>query len=230
MRRHRTPLGPVSGGRSYSIPKASRWRGSFDWRRGLRRSWMAPVLLALLVACPVQTGAQEMPVPVPIQISLLFRILTFDRAFEPQTPEKLVVGVVYQGRFRASILAKIALEDAVDRGPDPAGGQAVQVVGLNVSETKDIEGLIRRSGVDLIYITPMRAADLDQVASASRSAGILTTTGVPEYMGRGVSVGIGSSGGKPRILIDRDAAVAEGAEFSSELLKLAEIISDPNRP
>ncbi len=191
---------------------------------------MATLLFALLMTCPKQAGAQEMPVPVPTQLSLFYRILTFDREYEPKAPGRMVVGVLYQGRFRASELAKIALENAVAAAAPPPGGETVEVVSIDLSRTSEVHEAVRRAEADFLYLAPLRAVDLREIVAASRSLGVLSVTGVPEYLGEGVAVGIGSEGGRPQILIDLEAAVAQGADFSSELLKLAEIISGPQLP
>jgi hypothetical protein len=47
---------------------------------------------------------------------------------------------------------------------------------------------------------------------------------VPDYVGAGCAVGIGTEGEKPLIIINLPAAKAEGADFSSQLLQLAKVI------
>lgn len=57
----------------------------------------------------------------------------------------------------------------------------------------------------------------------------MTFTGVPKYVEQGIAVGIGIQDRKPKIHINLSASKAEGAEFSSQLLKLAEIVDQKIR-
>ena len=47
---------------------------------------------------------------------------------------------------------------------------------------------------------------------------------MPEYVEEGIAVGIGLRNMRPLILINLEAARAEGAAFSSQLLSLARIV------
>jgi hypothetical protein len=49
-------------------------------------------------------------------------------------------------------------------------------------------------------------------------------TGVPDYIYNGISVGIDIKGEKPEILINLKSSKLEGADFSSQLLKISTII------
>ena len=85
-----------------------------------------------------------------------------------------------------------------------------------------------RSGKDLTgserNFDGLRAFDLAAITDWARKSRIVTLTGIPAFVDRGVSVGIDLQGGKPRILINLQAARAEGADFDSGLLKLARIV------
>jgi hypothetical protein len=49
-------------------------------------------------------------------------------------------------------------------------------------------------------------------------------TGVPDYVRRGVAVGIGVVQDKPQVLINLAAARAEGSDFDASLLRIATIL------
>ena len=65
---------------------------------------------------------------------------------------------------------------------------------------------------------------MEKITNLSRDKKILTLTGVPDYVDSGLTVGIGTKGRKPRIIINLLAAKAEGADFSSGLLNLAKVV------
>ena len=169
--------------------------------------------------------AQEMDVPVQIQVSVLSRLLEFDRNFKSHAGEEIVIGIVYQSRFRPSSNAKDQVVEALKSTKlERMAGLPVRYVLIEVHDATRFRRLVTDSGVDLLYITPLRAFAIDSITVFSREAGVLTYTGVSDYVHLGLATGLGLQGGKPKILVNREAAQQEGAEFSSELLKLAQLI------
>jgi hypothetical protein len=83
---------------------------------------------------------------------------------------------------------------------------------------------LREARVDAVYLPPLRARSPEDVCTAVEEAGAICLTGVEEYVGRGAAVGIGDENGRPVILIDLGASRAQGADFSSQLLRLARVV------
>lgn len=191
-------------------------------------------VLALLLAATgmggfvVEDDPQEMPAPVETQIRLLPGILQFDRRFPDGFGDEVVVGVLHQSRFRVSFDAMTEAVAALERqqtGGLP-GGLALRVVTLDLDGSVSLPHALADGKIDVLYVTPLRGADIEALSRLCRAAGVLSFTGVPEFVSRGLAVGIGSRRGRPQILINRAAAEAEGAFFSSELLKLARIVDE----
>lgn len=181
-------------------------------------------LTVLLVVLPMsELAGQEMPVPVSLQVRLFAKILAYDRSLQDTRGEGLSIGVLYQGRFRTSRGAKDQFVEAVSHA-EVNGSGPLRCVAIDVTESATIASAIDREAVDILYVTPLRAFDLAELAQISRAQDILTLTGVPDYV-ESLAVGIGSKGGRPLILINQDAAKEEGANFSAELLKLAQLIN-----
>jgi hypothetical protein len=179
------------------------------------------------ILCPRAVAAQEMATPTDIQIPLFTRIMMFDRALLDRAGDEIVLGIVYQDRFRASVRSRDEVRETLrSKNIQEMGGRPLRTVLIDASDGDEAR-LARRmveEGVDLLYIAPLRAFDLDSICDIGRENDIVTFTGVPEYVSGGVAVGLDVRGGKPQILINRAAAEDQGADFSSELLKLAEII------
>jgi hypothetical protein len=83
---------------------------------------------------------------------------------------------------------------------------------------------LRKRRTGLLYLVPLRGADLGQLLSGVAAAQTLTMSGTQGYVERGIAVGLELRGSKPIIRINLAAARAQGADFSSQLLKLAEIV------
>ena len=82
---------------------------------------------------------------------------------------------------------------------------------------------LRKRQVDVLYVAPLRALDITIVADAARATRVTTCTGTPDYLTAGLAVSVRYQGERPKLLINVEAARLEGAEFSAELLKLAQV-------
>lgn len=178
-------------------------------------SWVAPR--------PVT--AQEMALPAETQWSLFDRILAFDRTFPERLEDGLVVGVLLQERYRASINARdefIAASRAI-----PARvlfEDRVRFVSLELTSPGELRRRLEEEGVDVLYLTPVRAQDISQISELSERLGIVTLTGVPEFVEEGIGIGLGLRGGRPEILVNLGVCRSAGMNLGSELLKLATVI------
>ena len=197
---------------------------------GTRRksaTWLVfPALLG--IALPAPGWAQEMPAPVDRQVELLVRVLQFDRNLEGQAPDELVVAIVYQSRFRASLTA----HDAALAGLEQSrmGDRPIRCVSVELEEHVSAAAALAASGAAVAYVAPLRATDLKDIVSATRALGILSSTGVPEYVDAGIAIGISLRGERPEILVNLDASLAEGARLSSELLQLSRVVTTGREP
>lgn len=186
---------------------------------------MLGVSLAMLLSHGSAVEAQEVAVPVDVQVPLMAKILGFDRKLDEHSKDDVVLGVLYQGRFRMSVSVAQEVQDAVKRlAPDAVVGRRMRSVAIDLDETPDLGATLTRHGVTVLYVTPLRAADLAAISVTSRTAGVTTMTGVPSYVETGLAIGIGMRGTRPEIVINLVASRAEGADLNAQLLKLARIV------
>ena len=79
-------------------------------RTSIRIVGLASVLLLLWAVMP---WAQEMAVPVKIQFPLFLKILVFDRNLKERVGDEIVVGIIYQRKFKRSLKTKDEFVDAM---------------------------------------------------------------------------------------------------------------------
>jgi len=91
---------------------------------------------------------------------------------------------------------------------------ALNAAGLSAKAGSEVAG-------DAVYVAPGATAP----KAASAKAGVISLSGVPGLAEKGqVAVGIGSEGGKPKIIVHLGQLKAEGHELSADLLKLAKVV------
>lgn len=190
------------------------------------------VLALLSVTIPGNLAAQEMGLPVESQWSLFDRILAFDRTFKDRTRDQLVVGVLFQEANRASRNARNDILEASLSVPSRMlRSETIRFVSLEASTAGELRRRLEQEGVDILYVTPLRAHDIAAVSQVSGDLGVVTMTGVREYVEDGIGLGLGMRGGRPEILVNLDVCRKAGMDLSSELLKLATVLaSEPDGP
>jgi hypothetical protein len=184
-------------------------------------------LLFCCIGSPISGLGQELDVPVKQQLPLILKILTYDRHLSSQPGTVLRLGILHQSRVRSSLLVRNSIVDYFATQPVvTVGEKSVVLVQINATSNTDLNNLLSAHNVDVLYVAPLRAIDIEKIAEYTRSQQILTVTGVPDYIidSRKLAVGVSSRGGKPHITINIHQARLEGADFSSQLLRLATII------
>lgn len=185
--------------------------------------------LLLLLAC-VSASGQEMPVPVETQVPIFLKVVTFEKRIAGEKTKDFVLGVAYQSGYRLSVAVKDKFVD-VARGEAPNGpaGRALRIVPLDLDGGESLDVVVSRAGVAALYVTPLRAFDVAQIAAVTRRNGVLSLTGVPAYVEAGLSITLTLSRDRPRILVNLAAARAEGAELAASLLNLATVFQGEKR-
>jgi hypothetical protein len=161
---------------------------------------------------------------IAAQYPLLLKILHFDRNLASRAGEEVVIGVVYQGGFPASARACDEMRKAAQAaGTERVGERRVAVVAVDI-ERVDLKQALQSLHVEVAYVAPLRATDIQTITDVTRDLHITTVTGVEQYVHQGLAVGLGVRGEKPRLFVNLEASRAEGADFSSRLLSLAQVV------
>lgn len=183
---------------------------------------------AIILLTSLITGTlwcQEIQVPIEQQVPLLIKILSFDRNLRRNADKQIVFAILYQKKYRKSLDAKNDFEQAISKySITKIDTLPIKLMAIDISEDSDLASIVNINRVNVIYLAPVKATNIGEITALSRSKQITTTTGVPEYVNAGISVGIGTKSEKPQILINLNSARAEGINFNSQLLKLAKII------
>jgi hypothetical protein len=185
----------------------------------------AAALFSLLALVAVAVRAAESPIPADLQVQLLLRIFSFDRALTADAADELVVGVLVQKRYRASFDAAEEMLAALDAASREAPrGQRIRGVAVPCETPDSLATELDLAPIDILYVTPLRAFGVDRIAAAVRPRHIRTLTAVPDLVERGLGVGLNLRDERPEIVVNLPAAQAEGADFSSQLLGHARVL------
>lgn len=168
---------------------------------------------------PHRMCAQEMELPVSIQVPLFLKVIAFDRQRNPQGDAILVVGIAYQSGFRVSVTTR----DEVELLLRNSNERKIRIVIIDLDKD-NLSDVLAQQHVSLLYVSPLRAYSISDIAFAASAVKATTVTGVPSYVERGLSVGARLQSERPKLLVNLPAARRGGADFTAELLKMVEVI------
>ncbi len=194
------------------------------WLRGHGAPGRTLAIGALALALgAAPAAAQGGSLPADMQVALISKIMRFDRHLERYGGE-VVLGFLYQAGNRESGRLANDLSDAASSLHGiGAGRQTFRTVLIAYKSGMDLRAELKRAGVDLVYLAPMRAVDLTQLVDVAHDAGILTISGEPEPIQAGVAVGLQERGPRPAVSIRLASARRAGSDFDSRLLALADV-------
>lgn len=193
-------------------------------RRG-RKPGGLRILAALLAFTALPARAQSMALPAELQVPLILKILTYDRQLETKGRKELAIGIVFDPADGASSKAAEQVSDTLYKFT----GKTVKKLPLKYylvefTGPADLQATIQKRGINVLYLCPGISRSLESVLKISHAQGITTATGVPDYVRRGVAVGIGVFQDKPQILINLPSSRSEGSEFDASLLQIATVL------
>ena len=181
-------------------------------------------MLSLLTSTDV--NSQEVVVPIDVQMQLFFKIISFDRNFKSRIKNNITINIVYQKKFRNSLNALNEVLSFFDKNMNYRSFEGFNVVvkPLAIESENDLKNYMTSNLNDIYYICPMRAVNISSISVHSKNNKILSFTGVQEYVEEGISFGFGIKGDKPLIIINLETSKKIGADYSSQLLRLAKVI------
>lgn len=183
-----------------------------------------PAALVALLSLTRVTESRDPGVPVTLQFTMYCKALTFDRALTTRCGDALVLGVLYQPRYRASYDVMEELREAhALSGIDSIRTLPVKFVAID-AERSEWQKVALDSATDVLIVAPLRGMGMEQISRFAYEHGTLTVSTEPSYVEGGLALGLRLLGGRPKFLINLPVARAQGVDFSAQLLELAEVI------
>jgi len=166
---------------------------------------------------------QEMEIPIDVQFAMFTKILKFDRNLQTRSEGQIVMGIFYEQSYDESVFAMEQIGrilpqiKEIERIP-------VSFVLVNATASGEWDTYLSEHDVDILYICPLRTTSVEQIGLITQKRRIVTMTGVSSYVLRGVSIGAVLNDRKPRPMINRRQAKAEGMDLDSKLLDLSVVV------
>jgi hypothetical protein len=163
--------------------------------------------------------ADEASVPTNLLVKLSLKALSYDRGMASRGGGSLPVGVLYaEGDGSSGPAGEIA-----ETVSGAIGGKPLSVVKLRYSGKSDLAAKVASQNLAILYVCPGLEGHIAEICEVTQGKHVATVSAVDRYVAKGITMGVGVSGNKPKLMINITSAAAEGSSFSSSLLQLAEI-------
>jgi hypothetical protein len=165
----------------------------------------------------------EPEVPIRLQVSLLDRVIPFDRNFAARVHGKLSAVVVVEAsdpdstRVAAQLMSELGALSTLGNYPFNVARVGFGGVQPLVEECKRL-----RAGV--VYFAPGLSAGIERLAAALQGLRILTVGALPEHAKNGLVLSFAVRSGRPRMLVNLRQARQQEVDFRADFLRMVEVI------
>jgi len=187
------------------------------------------LLIALHLSAPSLSDPLQSSAEWPrseLHLKILMTALTYENNLKDAEANQLRIGVMFDPGNAASLIASTEVIIAAERqaGRMTFYNRTVVVTGIPLPKGDRLRDALD-TAVDVLYLVEgISMKDIDRVVALTRVLDIITITGVESYVRRGAVLGAVLRGDSSGVLIHYPGDRASGADFSSQLLQLSEII------
>lgn len=188
-------------------------------------TYLIVILVLLLIFLSNNSFSQQLTTPVNIHLPIMLKSIEYDRNIVNRDNDVVRIGIIYQENYRVSLNTKNqVLIYITDNNLQKLVKFSLEFITINLNELSTLREFLQNQNLDYAYITPLRAININKLAQILRDKKILALTGVVDYINYKIPFTVDVVGDNPKIIIDLNNSRLSGADFSTNILKLAKII------
>lgn len=168
-------------------------------------------------------GAEEISVPIPLQVELLDRLLWYERGLQRSAAKELGILIVTRTNNKESARAAAQLGAQLERAKTLAGKSLV-FTRVGYESAAQIKKLTIDRRTYLVYLAPGLEDAIGPLASALRGQTVLTVSCVASDVARGAVLGFELASAKPRIALSLARSRDQNLDFAAQLLRVARVV------
>jgi len=188
---------------------------------------LSGLLAVSLCAAPLRAGDDEV-LPALQRALLLLKVLAYDRNLHARAGSAVAVAVVHRRGDAASDSCSAEVLAALEELAKSAvvSGLPISAADLPWSAGAAFESALQQAHPTALFICPGLEPELPAIREAARRRSVFTAASGRQLAEKGLSLGLVSGAAHARLVINIDAARAEGADLDSALLHIAEVVRD----
>jgi YfiR/HmsC-like len=166
----------------------------------------------------------EPEVPARLQVSLLDRVIPFDRNFAVRVHGRLSAVVVVEAADPDSTRAAAQVLNELN-GLSTLGTYPLAVARLGFTGVQPLVEECKRLQAGIVYFAPGLSTAMERLAAALQGARVLTVGALPEHAKNGTVLSFGVRSGKPRVIVNLLQARQQEVDFRADFLRMAEVVA-----
>jgi len=198
-------------------------RRRFDLRNTTGRLLSAVLVwLSLCLCCLRQSHAEDVAVPLPMQVQLFASVADYDKGFAERAKGKVKI-VLLTSKNPDSARAATQVQGALGRAAQ-IGGQPHEETIVRFESGPALATLCRNNGISVVFLMPGFQSEISEIQKSLDGISVLSVATIGLYVQQGVVLGFDVISGKPKILVNLTQARAQKVAFKAELLKMVKVI------
>jgi hypothetical protein len=178
------------------------------------------VLFAAALSVPRVARAEDVTVPVAVEIDLLIKVAAYDRSFARRAGQKVVTLVVTKtGDGDSQRVGTLALKTLAGR-PDFAGLPHEEEIVPFESAPKLAETCKAKKAAVVFFAPGFSPQEIAEISHALEGAEVLTAASVARFVEQGIVLGFDLVAGKPKLHFSLSQANKQGVSISANVLSL----------
>ena len=180
-------------------------------------------LFLLLNIAPAR--AEDKRLPVKTRVAILLKAMTYDHNLKSRCSGGLRIGVVgLAGDDTSLSIANETLKEIQRKSAIKVSGLKISAELITASAAADIINAVSSKKLNVLYLSPRLKPMLNAVFKLAKKKKILVLSGESGHAKSGAAITAVMRDTKPKILVNTEAAVWQGAALDARLLRLAEVV------
>jgi hypothetical protein len=190
-----------------------------------RATWFAAraaglVALVGALGWSAWAAADEVSVPVQLQVELLAKVVSYDKNFSGRAQGRVRVLVVEKSGSDDSRYVASQVRQAIATRRD-LGGLPAEISTLAFTDGATVARRCTADRIAVVYLASgFAGAEILQIVAALDGVSVLTAGAVAKFVPSGIVLGFDLVGGKPKLFVHLDQARRQHVDFSAQMLKL----------
>jgi hypothetical protein len=178
--------------------------------------------LCLCLWIPRLAQADDVAVPLPMQVQLLASVADYDKGFVERAKGKVKI-VLLTSKNPDSARAATQVLGVLGQLPR-IGGQAHEESTVLFESGAELARLCRSNAISVVFMMPGFQGEIADIKKSLDGVNVLSVATIGSYVQQGVVLGFDVVSGKPKLLVNLAQARAQKVTFRAELLKMVKVI------
>ena len=180
-------------------------------------------LVCLLIALASDRGrAEEVALPIALQVELLVKVASYDRNFQQRAGERGKVLIVTKPGNGDSARVAAQVEAGLGRIPQIGGLPHDEVV-TPYRGAVQLAELCRAEHAAIVFFGPGFRDDVTAIREALDGVDVLSASAIPDYVEAGIVLGFDVASGRPELLVNLAQAKRQRVALRSDVLRLMKV-------